>query len=245
MMNRYINRLKTIFTNAYVCKSHGIDHAIAVMNHSIMAIKSKKYPISIKLKNAIKLAALLHDADDRKFFPNNKDYENLKLILKDKSGDFVDLVIRMVSLVSSSSNGDQIPEDVIGKEWMLIPRYADRIEAIGIVGIERCFQYNKTKKHCLFTKKTQLANTVDEIFLIATEERYNSYRGYSDSMIDHFYDKLLRVSNIPIDNDYLVKLAEERNGVIIQFVLWFGQKKTISDEDVDEFINNVKSNKLD
>lgn len=243
-MNKYINRLNNIFTSARVCKSHGIDHAVAVMNHADLAIKSKNYPISLKLKNAVKLAALLHDADDRKFFPNNKEYENLKLVLKDKSNDFVDLVIRMVSLVSSSSNGDRIPEDVIGKEWMLIPRYADRVEAIGIVGIERCFQYNKTKNHCLFTEKTPRANTVEELFSIATEERYNSYRGYSDSMIDHYYDKLLRVNNIPIDNDYLVKLAEERNQVTIRFVLWFGHKGTISNGDVDEFIRNAKSEKL-
>ena len=139
-MNKYINRLNNLFTKAHVCKSHGIDHAVAVMNHADLAIKSKKYPIPIKTKNAVKLAALLHDADDRKFFPDNKNYENLRIVLRDRPGDFVDLVIRMVSLVSSTTNGDRIPEDVIGSEWMLIPRYADRIEAIGLVGVERCFQ---------------------------------------------------------------------------------------------------------
>lgn len=243
-MNKYINRLNNIFTKAHVCPSHGIDHAVAVMEHADLAIKSKDYHISNKLKNAVKLAALLHDADDRKFFPDHKDYENLRIVLKANSKDFVDLVIRMVSLVSSSSNGDRIPEDVVGKEWMLIPRYADRIKAIGLVGIERCFQYNKTKKHHLFIETTPRAKTVDEIFSIATEERYNSYRGYSDSMIDHYYDKLLRVSKIPIPNDYLVKLAEERNQVTIRFVLWFGQKGTISDQDVDDFIQSEKVGQL-
>ncbi len=241
LMNKYINRLNNLFTSAHVCKSHGIDHAISVMTHADMAIKSKKYSIPIKLKNAIKLAALLHDADDRKFFPDNKNYENLKIVLKDKSKDFVDMVVRMVSLVSSASNGDRIPEDVIGKEWMLIPRYADRIEAIGLVGIERCFQYNKTKNRLLFTDNTPRATTEEELFTIASKERYNSYCGSSDSMFDHYYDKLLRVSNIPIDNDYLVNLAKERNQVTIRFVLWFGQKGVISEEDVEEFIRQEKS----
>ncbi len=243
-MNKYVTCLNKIFTDANVCKSHGIDHAVAVMKHADLALKSKKYPIPNNLKKAVKLAALLHDADDRKFFPSHKNYENLKIVLANEPTDFVNLVVRMVSLVSSASNADRIPEDVVGNEWMLVPRYADRVEAIGIIGVERCFQYNKTKKRELYVCTTPKAKNEEEIFQIATEERYNNYVGSSDSMIDHYYDKLLRISNVPIDNNYLVQLARERQKVTIRFILYFGQLEAMTDEDVDKFIENEKLNEL-
>lgn len=243
-MNKFVDRLNNIFTRANVCKSHGIDHAIAVMAHADLAIKSKNYKISNRSKDAVKLAALLHDADDRKFFPLHKNYENLKNVLYDKPNTFVDLVVRMVSLVSSASNADRIPEDVIGKEWMLIPRYADRIEALGIIGVERCFQYNKTKQRPMYIDSTPRAKTEKEIFNIATEERYNSYVGNSNSMIDHYYDKLLRISNVPINNDYLVQHAKERQQITIRFILYFGHLEIMTEKDVDKFIENEKLNQL-
>ncbi len=243
-MNKFVDRLNNIFTSANVCKSHGIDHAVAVMAHADLAIKSKNYNISNRLKDAVKLAALLHDADDRKFFPAHKNYENLKLVLHDKPTSFVDLVVRMVSLVSSAANADRIPADAVGKEWMLIPRYADRVEALGIIGVERCFQYNKTKQRPMYVESTLKARSEEEIFKIATEERYNAYVGNSDSMIDHYYDKLLRISNVPIDNDYLVQLARERQQVTIRFILYFGSLDTMSEKDVDQFIENEKLTQL-
>jgi uncharacterized protein len=240
-MLKYIDRLNNIFTTANVCKSHGIDHAIAVMAHADLAIKSKNYKISKSLKEAVKLAALLHDADDRKFFPTHQNYENLKRVLHDKPITFVDKVVRMVSLVSSSSNADRIPEDVINNEWMLIPRYADRVEAIGIIGVERCLQYNKTKGRPIYIESTPRAYSEEEIFQIATEERYNSYVGKSNSMIDHYYDKLLRISKIPINNDYLVQLAQERQQVTIRFVLYFSVLEDMTNKDVELFIEREKN----
>jgi uncharacterized protein len=239
-MNKCIEQLNIILTNANVCKSHGINHAVTVMEHSILALESKEYFISNEQKEAVKLAALLHDADDKKFFPEHKNYDNLRFILTDKSSDFVNLVITMVSLVSSSLNADRIPDDAAKNEWMLIPRYADRVEAIGLVGIERCFQYNKTINCSLYTEFTPRAKTVDEIFLIATKERYNNYKGNSVSMIDHYYDKLIRINNILIDNDYLVNLADKRNQVIIKFILWFGEKGTINNEEIEQFIEDER-----
>ena len=41
--------------------------------------------------------------------------------------DSVNLIIKMISLVSSAVNGDNIPYNI--EEWMLYPRYSDRLEA--------------------------------------------------------------------------------------------------------------------
>ena len=64
----------------------------------------------------------------------------------------INVVTKMVQLVSSSKNSDCIPLDI--QEWYLIPRYADRLEAIGLIGVKRCYQYNKTINAKLYDNNT-------------------------------------------------------------------------------------------
>jgi uncharacterized protein len=144
-MQMYIDKLNKLLTDNKVSECHGLNHAESVMNNAFYALEAQDYTLTDEEKDSVLLAALLHDADDRKFFPNNHNYENLRNILEDKSEEFINQVISMVDLVSSSKNGDFIPEYIKNKEWMLIPRYADRLEAIGVIGIERCYIYGKVK----------------------------------------------------------------------------------------------------
>ena len=119
----YFKLLEDILRDVSPC--HGIDHAKQVMNHAKRALRAKNYEINEEQTEAVLLAALLHDADDSKFFAHHEHNENARLVLHDRSPEFIELVIKMINLVSSSTNGDRIPEEVINKEWMLIPRYAD------------------------------------------------------------------------------------------------------------------------
>jgi uncharacterized protein len=221
-----------------VSPCHGIDHAKKVMYHAWKALED--YPrLSKDDKLAVLLAALLHDADDGKFFPDNKNNENLRLVLKMKGRDFVENIVTMVNLVSSSKNGDNIPAGI--PEWMVIPRYADRIEAIGLIGIERCFTYNKKITNPLFLPTTPRPTTEKEIWAIATKERYEAYNGNSMSMIDHYYDKLLRLSKFPIRNRYFDKECDERIAPLIEFLIMFGTKGTITEAEIEKFIQDKKA----
>jgi len=170
-MQLYIDKLNKILTLNNVCPSHGIEHAIAVLRHAEKAIDSIKLYESQDKETieAIKLAALLHDADDRKFFPLNTNYENLREILSDKPPETVALTMYMVSLVSASKNGDNIPERINDKLWMLIPRYADRLEGIGIIGIQRCYTYNIGINAPLFLDTTPRLTTNNDIILLSNE----------------------------------------------------------------------------
>lgn len=239
-MESYINKLNNILTTANVCKSHGISHALAVLSHSIKALESYDYGISPSEKLAVKLAGLLHDADDRKFFPDNSNYENLREVISDQPEQVVNLTIQMVQLVSSSANADNVPEDIKNKEWMLIPRFADRIEAIGLIGVERCYQYNKTKAQPLYLPETPKVKSEEEIWSIATVSRYNSYVGKSKSMMCHYYDKLLRLGMFQTVNPYLYKLSRERNNVTIRFVLFFSSLDIMTESNVEKWIENEK-----
>lgn len=240
-MESYITELNNILTTASVCKSHGIKHALQVLAHSINALESYDYSLTPQEELAIKFAALLHDADDRKFFPENLNYENLRYILREQPELIINLTIRMVDLVSSSKNANNVPDDIVGKEWMLIPRLADRVEAIGLIGIERCHQYNKTTAQPLYIPDTPRAKSKEEIWQYATKSRYNSYVGKSRSMMCHYYDKLLRLGIFETSNPYLLKISQERDEVTIRFVLYFSSLDVMTDDDITRWNATEKS----
>lgn len=224
-MDKYIKHLSIILENNNVCNSHGIDHALNVLNHAKQALKYEPNP-NIKEQEAILLAALLHDADDKKFFPNNRNNENVRLILNDKEENFINLVIDMINLVSASTNKDIIPDNIKDKLWMLIPRYSDRLEAIGNIGIKRCYIYNITIKMPLFLELTPRLIDENEIIKLSLE-RYKKYNGHSISMIDHYYDKLIAITFFPISNKYFEIESNNRRKPLIEFIKYFSMNDEI------------------
>ena len=244
-MDKYINKLSLILDENNVCKSHGIDHAINVFNNATLALS--EYNISDNIKKNILLAYLLHDADDYKFFKHQPKYTNLLKIMIDDNEEDINMVIEMIELVSSSKNGDNIPKEYLmkyGDTWFLIPRYADRLEAIGYTGLIRAITYSKTlKSEPLYVKETIIPESEEHIYEIASLERYNNYNGISKSLIDHFYDKLVRISFFPIRNNYFDNECNKKRKPIIDFLLYFGkcikEKNSFTYDDINIFMSKL------
>jgi hypothetical protein len=53
--------------------------------------------------------------------------------------------VKMIDLVASSKNGNSIPEEALVRPELLWVRYCDRLEALGTIGVVRCYQYNCEK----------------------------------------------------------------------------------------------------
>ena len=56
----------------------------------------------------------------------------------------------MISYVSGSVNGNNIPEKCIKHPYYLWPRLCDRLEATGNIGLFRAYDYTNEKKLELF-----------------------------------------------------------------------------------------------
>ena len=84
------------------------------------------------------LAALLHDADDSKLF-ETRNNANARAFLKARQVDeaVAEKICRVINGVSFSKNRDRCPELPEGR----IVQDADRLDAIGAVGIARTFAY--------------------------------------------------------------------------------------------------------
>lgn len=217
--------VEQILREAQVDESHGLHHAMQVRAHVLAMIACEEPKLSAQDALAIELAALLHDLDDRKYFPHNTAYENAHFVLDKVFPEGKSKAIEMIKLVSTTSNGNSV--EGAAYPWMLYPRFADRLEAIGEVGVERCLTYSQHVNRPLFTPATQKATSEEELWNIATPERFALYlqKKESDSFIDHFYDKLLHIGTLEAlgnpKNPYLVQEAEKRHQYMIDYILNF------------------------
>lgn len=227
-MDLSIRLAKKILADARVDDSHGAHHALQVLAHAEEMLACEMPPLSHTQSLNVKLAALLHDLDDRKYFPKNKNYENARFVLDKVLPEAHDehiTVLEMIKLVSTTSNGNAIDGEIA--HWMFYPRFADRLEAIGPVGVERCLAYSQHKKRPLFTPNTMRPRSENELWKVATAERFALYlaRKESDSFIDHFYDKLLHIGTLQAlgypTNPYVVREATLRHQYMVDYILSF------------------------
>lgn len=182
---------------------HGFKHYKDVATHAMKAISYCEFDNSNQAF-AVFLAALLHDVDDRKLkitplknyqgekFPWAAFFLDVALITEDVKK----LVFEMIDLVSTSKNGNLPIKDQCMKEWMLIPRYADRITATGDIGAQRCAEVAKKIGNPRATMDTPLVTDEKELEVVMkgrTLDDYIKSGGKSKSQIDHYYDKLLQL----------------------------------------------------
>ncbi len=223
------------FASRGVDESHGIVHARTVLGHCCRALAVEKQPISTKQRLAIMLAALLHDADDRKYFGDaaSLSLEHGRRIaaaatshLKE-SGEIVEAAAECIGLVSASKNKNTTV--AAGEEWKLLPRFSDRLEAIGWPGVVRCYDYNRRLGAALFTAATARVATEEQLAAVAPPSRFAAYNGDSASFMDHFYDKLIHVCEIDSANAYFVAQTLARRKELLDFVFEFGKTGKIDE----------------
>lgn len=183
--------------------SHGWSHVRAVVRHSRRAIACVDPPLSCVVSTEILLASLLHDVDDRKYFPSpplgeSRDHDRRDALFAEHGNATALLaevgmineeeeeesrlsarrVLTMIDAVSCSRNGNDVPAFVArtGRHHLLIPRWSDRLEAAGAAGVVRCRDFARESGAPLFdAERSPRPRTVDEVWARATPERFDAY----------------------------------------------------------------------
>ena len=236
-VERAICLLDDILKSSKVDKGHGIEHALLVLRNTDCALEYIELPVETKI--AIRLASLLHDADDRKFFPKGSSNatEILEKVLPEWS-ETQALALKMIDLVSCSKNG--ISQKGVEHEWMLYPRWSDRLESLGHTGILRAYQYTLHRKRHLDRDDTPRTNSKELLYLtLVTPERLEKYIQTKESatFIDHFYDKLLHLrKGFTTKNPFYTAEIKKRHQIMEDFVLEYGNR------DVKEILTKYFSN---
>ena len=124
--------IKEIFKNN--AGGHDYEHTIRVYNNAINI--AKDYPGCDLL--IVSLSSLLHDVDDHKLC-NHENNENARMFLNEQNvpNEIVECVCQVINEVSFSKNKDKKPSTL---EAMVV-QDADRLDAIGAIGVARAFAY--------------------------------------------------------------------------------------------------------
>ncbi|MDE7362932.1 MAG: HD domain-containing protein [Oscillospiraceae bacterium] len=156
IIDRAVCFIRELFKNN--CDGHDAEHSIRVYRNALLIAKDEPECN----RQIIALAALLHDADDSKLF-NTENNANARLFLKQNgvNQDEVEQICLIINSVSFSKNRGKIPPSIEAK----IVQDADRLDAIGAVGIARTFAFGG-----------RIGRTLD-------------------LSIQHFHDKLLLLKN--------------------------------------------------
>ena len=167
----------------------------------------------------IELIALLHDVGDWKF--HDRGLQGQADILSTFLADFDindDLCNRLITEIPKIGyKGSGVEEGELSLESRIV-RDADRLDAIGALGIARCFAYGGNKGLPIFDPD------------IPIEKHFSSqaYHGAKPPSIHHFFEKLLLLKR-RLHTDSAKKLAENRHQFLIQFLQqffseWYGDE---------------------
>ncbi len=113
---------------------HGADHTLRVYRNALRIAETE--PEADRM--IVSLGALLHDADDAKIFrtENNANARSF-MESRDLCPDTVEEICRVINGVSFSKNAGRRPATAEGR----IVQDADRLDALGAIGIARTFAY--------------------------------------------------------------------------------------------------------
>lgn len=127
---QYITRL---FNGIY--DGHDVNHSKRVYNNALHIAKSIPKCDTFILS----LSALLHDVDDYKLFHTNNN-ENARMFLEmhNVSSIYIEEICKNINSVSYSQNRGISPSSIEGK----VVQDADRLDAMGAIGIARTFAYS-------------------------------------------------------------------------------------------------------
>lgn len=112
---------------------HDTEHSLRVYRNA-MLIADNEPDSNCEI---VALAALLHDVDDHKLF-HTENNENARVFLKNRlPEERIDAICSCINAVSFSRNKGKAPDSIEGK----IVQDADRLDAMGAIGIARTFAY--------------------------------------------------------------------------------------------------------
>lgn len=183
---------------------HDWFHILRVYHNAILISKGEKVDALV-----VALGALLHDIADSKFhdgddtigpkmareflFKHNVDSLVIEQVIK---------IIENISFNKSLEEGEKFTSPELD-----VVQDADRLDAIGAIGIARCFNYGGFKNRALFDPsiKPNMSMTKEE------------YKTSTAPTINHFYEKLLLLSD-KMNTKTGKRIAKQRHQFMEQYL---------------------------
>lgn len=167
----------------------------------------------------VKLGALLHDIADSKFYDGDESIGPKvarEFLESQKASE--EIIVHVVNIIENISfKGGNFEKKFTSKELEIV-QDADRLDALGAIGIARTFNYGGFKNRPLYNP--EIAPNLN----MSKEE----YKNSESPTLNHFYEKLLLLKD-KMNTQTGKKIAEERHRFMELFLSqfyaeWDGEK---------------------
>ena len=192
--------------NIFKGESSGHDyfHTLRVYNTATKIAERENADLRV-----VQLAALLHDVDDIKLSPETHEEKKIAVTFLKGHGvshEKIETICAIIDEVSFKGTDSVVPATVEGK----CVQDADRLDAIGAIGIARAFAYGGSHKRVMHDpeEKPALNMNADE------------YRKHVSTTVNHFYEKLFLLKDL-MNTATEKEIAEQREEYMKSFVAQF------------------------
>ena len=193
---------------------HDWFHIERVYKNSLLIAKDEDCDLTI-----VQLGALLHDIADSKFHDGDETVgpRTARVFLESQNVS-EETIIHVINIIENISfKGGNFEKKFNSKELEIV-QDADRLDALGAIGIARCFNYGGFKNRALYNPD------INPNLSMSKEE----YKNSESPTLNHFYEKLLLLSakmNTPTGK----KIAKARHQYMEDFLSqflgeWNGEK---------------------
>ena len=205
-MNKIIDNaveyVKKVFETDY--SGHDYFHTLRVYRMATNIAVQEKADLEI-----VQLAALLHDVDDVKLSPEtyaNKDKARRFLTANHVDAATAERICQIIGEISYRGSDSVIPETPEGK----CVQDADRLDAIGAIGIARAFAYGGNHHRVMHDPdvKPNLDMNGEE------------YRNHISTTVNHFYEKLFKLKDM-MSTDAARRMAQNRESYMKDYIVEF------------------------
>ncbi len=202
--NEIIRKTAEYIKREFSNDSSGHDwwHIYRVWKNSLTICRHEKADAFI-----VQLAALLHDLDDWKFNPEG-DETPIRARMWMKECGMDDVAVNHVCEIIThlSFKGADVKNKIDTIEGMIV-QDADRLDAIGAIGVGRAFAYGGYKGRMMYDPDSppQLHRSFEE------------YKNSQSATINHFHEKLLLLKD-RMNTVTAKRIAEKRHEFMLQFL---------------------------
>ena len=159
----------------------------------------------------VKLGALLHDIADSKFHGGDETVgpKTARTFLESQNIK-EDIILHVIAIIENISfKGGNFEKKFNSKELEIV-QDADRLDAIGAIGIARTFNYGGFKNRPLYNPNIQPNLNMNK----------EEYKNSESPTLNHFYEKLLLLKD-KMNTETGKKVAKKRHDFMVSFLSQF------------------------